>query len=593
MKKLFVSIFAVVLTSGQVFAQSCPLTNSKLTDLRVSAMKLSQKISLSPQCQKFEEQVNEANANLTSLATQISDMGEGDFSLGDKQSTALAAVAQLNTVTAVFNDKTCGKELVGFLDYAEAFADVANGIAPFLALYGGSESMPWAIGTALAATTVKSLINFFKSKTLDMRNPEQSAAFIQNSCSFYNLNLIKNSIDDLQMNRLSKIEEELERNINELARLDNARPAEPQGNFHNRLEEALRDQERIGFLTQSFKQDPLESCVYIQAYANGQDGGLINRVWDNYAEAIAKDTFRLELETNYFHNMLNKEAQNLNFGACKELGQRWLNKVSSISREGIIFLEAKVKEEPDFTEFENWKKQRAKVAQDIDVIEAKIAYLESMLGEGFDIEYSEIIRSHDQIQDALFMSYKYFLVLNFKGLTEAWLKVKQEDAFIEYRAFYNKKKEVERKIERVLKTIGSNDLDANKIKNWAEAYRKKNNKDHNEVHSGTVVEICNQLRQSWTSWNNGFVHSRAGRNYCLTFDKVINQMDYPSVQKLCFGTSSKVGYQHNSLKNQVRDFEAARSDADEVVTLMNKLSCSRPVKAIDESTLSVSSNLSL
>ncbi|MFA7614920.1 MAG: hypothetical protein WCY48_11845, partial [Candidatus Caldatribacteriota bacterium] len=95
------------------------------------------------------------------------------------------------------------------------------------------------------------------------------------------------------------------------------------------------------------------------------------------------------------------------------------------------------------------------------------------------------------------------------------------------------------------------------------------------------------------SWNNGFVHSRAGRNYCLTFDKVINQMDYPSVQKLCFGTSSKVGYQHNSLKNQVRDFEAARSDADEVVALMNKLSCSRPVKAIDESTLSVSSNLSL
>lgn len=584
MKKLFVTSFVVILTAGQVFAQSCPLTNTHLTDLRVSAMKLSQKVSLSPQCQKFEEQVNEANSNLANLATQISDMSEGDIALGDKQSTALAAVAQLNTVTAVFNDKTCGKELIGFLDYADAFADVANGIAPFLALYGGAESMPWAIGTALAATTVKSLINFFKSKSVDMRNPEQSTAFIQNSCSFYNLNLIKNSIDDLQMNRLSKIEEELDKAEDRLASLDENRPLEPNGDFHRRLEEALRDQERIGFLAQSFKQDPIESCVYIQAYANGQDGGLVNRVWNNYAEAITKDEFRLYLETNYFHDILNKDAQIMN-GACKELGQRWLNKVSSISRDGIAYLETKVKDEPDFNTFEQWKKERAKVAKDVEVIQAKIAYLESMLGEGFDIEYSEIIRAHNQIQDALFMSYKYFLVLNFRGLTEAWLKVKQEDAFVEFRSFYNKKKEVERKIDRVQKTVGASDLDANKIRRWAEAYKNKNGKDHTEVHSGTVVEICNQLKQSWTSWNNGYVHARAGRNYCITFDKVINQMDYPSVQKLCFGTSSKVGYEHNSLKNQVRDFEGARADSEEVVELMNKLSCSRPVKAIDETTL--------
>src|SRR5690606_39984850 len=69
------------------------------------------------------------------------------------------------------------------------------------------------------------------------------------------------------------------------------------------------------------------------------------------------------------------------------------------------------------------------------VIEAKIGYLQSMLGEGFDIEYSEIIRSHRQVKDALFLSYKYMMVLNFKGLTEAWLTVKQEDAHLEYKRF--------------------------------------------------------------------------------------------------------------------------------------------------------------
>ena len=548
-------------------------------------MKLTQKVSLSPQCQKFEEQVNEANSNLSNLTTQISDMTDGEFDLSDKQSTALAAVSQLNAVTAVFNDKTCGKELVGFLDYVDAFADVANGIAPFLALYGGQESMPWAIGTALAATTVKSIINFFKSKTVDMRNPEQSAAFIQNSCSFYNLDLIKGSIDDLQMNKLSKIEEELDRSHSELEQLDANKPGEPTGDYKNRLDSALRDHERIAFLSTSFKQDPLEACVYIQAYANNQDGGLIPRVWENYQESIQKEAFRLELETNYFHNILNKEAQALNFVACKDFGQRWLNKVDSMSKTGITYLEGKVNEQPDFKIFEEWKAKRLKVAQNIEVIQAKIVYLREMLGEGFDIEYSEIIRSHEQIKDALFMSYKYMMVLNFKGLTEAWLKVKQEDAYLEYRAFYSKKKEVEKKMERIAKTIGTTELDPHKIRRWADAYKQKNNKDHPEVHGGTVVETCNQLRQSWTSWNNGYVHARAGRNYCLTFDKVINQMDYPQVQRVCFGTSSKIGYQHNSLKNQVRDFESVRGDVDEVIEMMNKLSCSRPVKSIDENFL--------
>lgn len=591
MKKLILSMFlATTLISTQAVAQSCPLNNAVLADLRLTAMKLSQRISLSPQCQKFEEQINEANTKLSKLATKIVEMGDGDHGLGEKQSTALAAVSQLNTVTAVFNDKTCGKELIGFLDYVDAFADVATGIAPFLALYGGAESMPWAIGTALAGTTVKSLVNFFQSKTVDMRNPEQSAAFIQNSCSFYNLDLIKASIDDLQMNRFSKIEEELDKSRIKLDLLDKNKPAEPNSDFINRLELSLRDSERIQFLSNSFKQDPIEVCYYIQSYANYQDGGLITRVWQNYQEAISKEPFRLKLETDYFHNMLNKEAQMIVVGNCKEIGQRWLNKVDSMSKLGISYLDEKVKEQPDVQEFEAWKLSRSKAADNIGVIEAKFKYLQEMFGQGFDIDYSEIIRSHDTIKDALFLSYKYFVVLNYKGLSEAWLKVKQEDAYIEYRDFYTKKKDIERKIDRIKKTMGSSKLDAKQIRHWADAYRAKNNKDHPEIHGGTVVEVCNQLRQTWTSWNNGFIHSRAGRSYCLTFDKVINQMDYPAVQRLCFGTSSKVGYLHNSLKNQVRDFEAAGDDAQEVIDKMNELSCSRPIKDLNYEALLLSIN---
>lgn len=570
-----------------LFAQSCPLTNGKLTDLRIAAMKLSQKVSLSPQCQRFEEQVNDSNKKLTDLTAKIGEMSEGtEYTLGEKQTTALAAVTSLNNVTAVFNDKTCGKELVGLVDYVEAFADVASGIAPFLALYGGPESMPWAIGTALAATTVKSVINFFKSKTVDMENPEQSAAFIQNSCSFYNLDLIKSSIDDLQMNRFSKIEKELENSKKKLADLDSSKPAKPNSDYSVRLEIALRDSERLGFLNSSFATDPIEACVYISSYANGQDGGLVNRVWDNYSESIQKEEFRLEMERNYFHNMLNPQAQVIDMAKCKEFGARWLLKVDSMSRAGIAYLDKQAKEYTDVQAFDEWTKTRAKVALDVEVLEAKIKYLQEMLGQGFDIEYSEIIKAHDQIKDALFMSYKYIYILKFKGLAEAWLTTKQQNAWVEYKNFFSKKKDVLSKIDRVKKTMGVSQITATNTKKWAEAYRVKNKKDHPEIHGGTHTEICNQLRQSWTAWNNGYVHARAGKTYCVSFDKVINQMDYPAVQRVCFGTSSRVGYQFNSLKNQVRDFEKIGPEADEVVEIMNEMSCSRQVTEINQEALS-------
>lgn len=589
MKNLVLILLTFTVVSNSVYAQSCPLTNAKLTDLRVAAMKLSQKVSLSPQCQKFEEQVNEANKKLSDLTSQISEMTKGDFTLDEKQSTAIAAVTSLNNVTAVFNDKTCGQELAGFLDYVEAFADVANGISPFLALYGGPEAMPWAVGTALAGTTVKSLVNFFNSKTVDMRDPEQSTAFIQNSCAFYDLDLIKTSIDDLQMDRYTKMEEELEKMRDQLADLEAKKPAEPSNNFKIRLDEALRDSERLKFLTGSFHSDPLEACVYIQSYANYQDGGLVQRVWENYEESIAKDSFRQKLERDYFLGMLNRDAQNIDFTKCKELGQRWLNKVESMSKAGIAFLEQNTAKEEDFKIFEQWKKEYDQLALNVKTMEAKLKYLQEMFGGGFDIEYSEIIRAHDQVKNAIFLSYKYMVVLKFKGLAEAWLKVKKEDAIIGHRNFYSIKEDAEKKIQNIMKITKASTLDPKYINAWAEAYRKKYNKEHPEVNKGTVVELCNYLRQAWTSWNDGYIHAKAGKSYCQTFDKVINQLEYPAVQQTCFGTTSKVGFQYKSLRNQVKEFEAIKHEADEVLERMNQLSCARPVTDIHEKALALSS----
>jgi hypothetical protein len=552
--KKFISLTMLfsLLTQSTWAQQSCPLTNSKLTDLRASASKLAQKIILSPECRSYQESVNQANADLKSIAEQIAANEEVEpGSTPDLETTALHAVTQLDSISALFKDKRCGGELVGFLDYVETFVDVATGMAPFLAVYGGPAAMPWVLGPALGGAAVKALVSFFQNKAINMRDPDQSNNFIKNSCSFYNLDLIKSSIDDLQLNRFSRIEEELFKNQEKLRAIESSAPQKPQTDLISRIKDSEEDQNRISYLQDSFKADPFEACIYITAYASKGDGPLgynmVDRVWSNYEQVLKGNPFRLELEKSYFLGNLNQQASELDSAKCKDVGARWLNKLENLSNIGTDNLRKRISEEPEVIAYENWKKQKAKVVEAITVLEAKIKFLYEMMSDGFNIEYSEIIRSHQLVKDSIFDSYKYLVVLNMKGLAEAWLKVKQEDAYNEYKSFFQRKEDVEKRIHDVQQT--------------------------GLLQGGELVDVCNQLRQTWNSWYNGLVHARAGKDYCIAFDKVINKIDYPAVQKLCFESNSNRGNSRNSLKSQVKDFEEIKPEADDVAARMKELSC--------------------
>lgn len=552
--KKFISLTMLftLLTQSTWAQQSCPLTNTKLTDLRASASKLAQKIILSPECRSYQESVNQANADLKNIAEQIAANEEGAPSSGpDLETTALHAVTQLDTISTLFKDKRCGGELVGFLDYVETFVDVATGMAPFLAVYGGPAAMPWVLGPALGGAAVKALVSFFQNKAINMRDPDQSNTFIKNSCSFYNLDLIKSSIDDLQLNRFSRIEEELLKNQEKLRVIESSAPQKPQTDLVSRAKEAEEDQGRIRYLQDSFKADPYEACIYIKAYASKEDGPLgynmVDRVWSNYEQILKDNPFRLELERNYFLGNLNREASELDSVKCKELGARWLNKLENLAVSGAENLKKRISEEPEVIAYEKWEGLKAKVIEVITVLEAKLKFLQEMTSDGFNIEYSEIIRSHQLVQDSIFDSYKYLVVLKMKGLAEAWLKVKQEDAYSEYKSFFERKEDVEERIHDIQET--------------------------GLLQGGELVDVCNQLRQTWNSWYNGLVHAKAGKEYCIAFDKVINKLDYPSVQKLCFESNSKRGSSRNSLKSQVKDFEEIKPEADDVAARMQELSC--------------------
>lgn len=558
--------------------QSCPLTNAKLTDLRTAASKLATNIQLSSACKNYEESVNQASSELQNIATQINSANTDTTANSTDQATlAMSAINQLNTINTVFNHNKCGEELAGFLDYAEAFIDVATGMAPFLAIYGGAEAMPWVLGPALGGAAIKSLIAFFKGKSVDMRNPEQSNAFIKNSCSFHNLDLIKSSIDDLQLRQSPKLQKEIAASKAALKNLKNSEPSRPESDRSERLKIAESDAERIVFLQNQFKADPFEGCVYIDAYASRQDeqdnSSLIDRVWNNYERTVKNAEFRLQMEKNYYFNDLNTSMANHDSSKCKDLGQRWLNKIASLSQAGLTLLEKQVSEVPSVKEYATWESEVKKAEDNIKVLEAKLKFFNEMLSDGFNIEYSEIIRSHRQVQDSLFDSYRYMIILKAKGLAQAWLKVKQEDAYLAYKDFGKRKKEALKRIQSISKAVGANEVDRDTVIKFANTYSEKNGHEHSEIHRSVLIDVCNQLRLTWNSWYNGLIHAKAGRDYCVTFDKVINKLDYPDVQKLCFGTTSKIGHKLSSLKNQVRDFEAIKSEADEITAQMKKLSC--------------------
>ena len=579
-KKLGTTILLTTFALNTWAQQSCPLTNSKLTDIRTAAAKLATNITLSAACKTYEKSVNESNKELQSIANQIST-SENGTGVSDNTTLAMNAITQLNSVNSVFNHDKCGEELAGFMGYAEAFIDVATGMAPFLAIYGGPAAMPWVLGPALGGAAVKSLISFFKGKSVDMRNPDQSNAFIKNSCSFYNLDLIKSSIDDIQLRQSPRLQIELEQSRLVLNRIEQSAPEVPELHVAEKLKAAKTDVERIGFLQAQFNSDPLEACVYIKAYASHQDArdgeSLVDRVWGNYEATVKNASFRLELEKNYFLNELNAAAANVDGLQCKDLGKRWLNKVSSLSQTGIAYLEKNLSAEPAIKQYEAWSTEKKRAEDNVKVLEGKMKFFQEMTSDGFNIEYSEIIRSHRQVQDALFESYRYLILVKMKGLAQAWLHVKQEDAYLQYKNFEKRKDEVEKRIAAIEKTIGE-ELTPDSVATYATEYYSKNKREHSTVHKNVLTDVCNQLRLTWNAWNSGMIHAKAGRDYCVTFDKVINKLDYPDVQRLCFGTSSKVGYKLSSLKNQVKDFRQLKPEADAILAKMEHLSCKGTVE---------------
>ena len=594
MKKTFLPFLLIIGVTSSAFAQqTCPLTNSKLTDLRVAASNLAKVITLSAECQSYQNTINQANSDLKAIANKIKDAEDAraaevaadngtavvsDTKTDAKRQLAIEAVAQMNTINSVFSSKKCGQEAANFLDYADAFTDVVVGITPYLALYGGSEAAPWVLGPAIGAAAVKSLISFFKNKAVNMRNPDQSNNFIKNSCSFYTLNVIKNSLDEVQLNQTPRIQNDFILAKAKLAEMNNNPFPKPNNSLSKDLNLAEKDSSRLKYLQDQIKVDQVEGCSYIEAYVNetdkDKDGSMLSRVWNNY-EKVSDPGFKLDLEKKYFQQDLTATLA-ATPDKCSTLGVKWINKMLVFNDTALAALRKQADEDKQVKDYRAWAAEKDNQKLLVQALEAKLKFFDEMTAQGFNIEYSEIIRSHDQVQDSLFQSYRYIKLLKMKGLAEAWLRVKYEDADQNMSEFDDRKKEVEERIGNITKTMGLSsptDLSRASVSNFVQSFMAKNHKENPVVTKSVLVDVCTQLRTTWSAWYNGLVHARAGRDYCVAFDNVINKLDYPDVQTLCFGTNDKRGKKMSSLKNQVAQITMRKVEADQIVSYMNQFGC--------------------
>ncbi len=586
MKQFFTFVLLTTILIPRGWAQqSCPLTNVKLTDLRAAASKLAKTITLSPECRSYQDTVNQANSQIKDIATKIQtyDLKQtqesGVQGSGiDAKATALAAVTQLDTISNLFKNDRCGNELVGFQEYASTFVDVALGMAPFLALYGGPEAIPWVLGGSLGGAAAKAVLSFFKNKNVNMRNPDQSNSFIKSSCAFYNLHVIKSSLDDLQMKQTPIIEQNLIDSRSRLSLLATRAPVEPNVEVLTRFNLAQKDKEKIKFLKDQMASDSVEGCSYVRTFANREDqnfqGSLVDRVWENYSDGLKDNRFRQELERKYFMDELNPAVSLLADTKPEDIAKcnRWVTKVIAMNEAGVTLLQKAVNDNPELKVFRDFVTNKAKLEDSIKLQEARLRFFQELTGSGFNIEYSEIIRSHQQVQDVLFDSSRWLKLLRMRGLAEVWLRVKYEDADTEKENFRLRKSEVEERIKKAERTMGKTFTKEN-VEAFADDFMTRNNREHPEVTKGLMIDVCNQLKRTWSSWYNGLIHSRAGKDYCSTFDIVINRLDYPHVQTLCYGTTDRGGKSVASLKNQVSLFLAKKPEADAVAERIRALSC--------------------
>jgi len=534
-------VFVVLqMTTAAHAGPACPLSNPKYKTLSEAVAALSGKIKLPAHCAAKEAALQEAVDALGTSADKLKEIGGTEFQedLAKGKESTLQAISSLNTINSVLLDD-CARSLMTTGDFVNAFIDSVNAITPFVLIFGGESAAPWALGTMVTGSAIKTIIGYFGNNGIDMNKDDQRRALVENSCSYYTLNETVRSLIQAQQSEETDIQKALVRAEEELKQLEHSEPTKPNGDLISADTAAKEDLKRLSSIRLSIEtaKDSGFSCFLAkkkirEGEFNSAGGRLLKILNKDASEAAVNDRALVE----YFESNLHRHTQydQKKPADCAAKAVLWMNSLEAILTKTTTRIEPRVKDDSLLIVHRKWQEQLTKKKTELQDYRLRQKFLTELLGSGAVVETSEILATLTEIRDILFGNRGW----GRKGPAHSWVSYKVRLSDSRLKSFSNKH-------EALFKAA----------KHAKESQKK---------------DLCSRAEQTRNTWYAAAVHARAAREFCMAFDSTINQQDFKRLQKACFSSAE------SAVPAQIRRVSDLQSSADQVSALMNKLECKKP-----------------
>lgn len=555
-----------------IAAPNCPLENVKYKSLRESVTVLLKNVELEPGCEAQSDILKNATQDINDIVTD-STSDNTDSSTVDQTAliTQSADAAVTKTTTAINSISSinnvlrgkCGRKLMGTMDYLEALTDTVVGLGPLLLLQEGNTSL--VLYTTVVGQVVKSLIDFFRGKKVDMEKQEERDKFIKNSCSFYALN---NKIRAL-LYTLNTQMEVLEANITTqqkiIADLKKEEPPKPEHSIlklEERHKAHIKEVKRIEALMGKFSVSKF-TCLAIQRSINK---GLGVQISDTLAALLdaSEESQDLRLFLQYFSSVMD-QTETMHEEKCDEIAKDWIATVNDLLKVTTDRLNEKKKVLSKFEpsiEYNNWTKQMSEATAKLKKFEEQKKSLTAMTSNGHNIDLSEILDTRDSIKKALFANQSW----RAKSVAHSWLEYKIEQSYENLRLFIKKDKRFNKELK---------DL---RIKELSDRDRE---------------DLCLEAETLWDSWTTASSHYGAAKTYCDAFRKIITKSEFKRTFNYCYEKEAEqecddndhfnTGHNNCTSSSSIDSVEAQRLElakhnekVEQIKATMEQLHCAKP-----------------
>ncbi len=539
---IFFPLIPLLFSSVVLAAPACPLSNPKYKNLSDAVTALASKIKLPSQCAAKQAAMQEALDTLSKSADQMITLGSSDNQDSEKKGkeSALTAVSSLNTINTSLRDD-CGKTLLTSGDFMNAFIDTVNAVTPYIMVFGGATAAPWAMGTMVTGSAIKTIFQYFAKTGIDMNKTDQRRAFIESSCGYYTLNETVRALIQAQQTDNTDSKKNLLDAENQLKTLLGSEPILPNEPIFSAQAETLVDIEKLKVLRTSLeavKENGYYCFAIQQKTITGEFTPAGQRLLTLLSGDNSPSSANDQALVNYFKMKLNMPLvyDEPKLENCPTKANIWTNTLEKILLKTMARIDSLVKDRSVVQIHKKWQEQVDKKKKEISDYKLREKFLMDIMASGAQVETSEILSSLNEVRDILFGGRGW----GRESLSQSWVRFKLRMSESRLDSF---KKQQRIFFEQAVTT---------------------------PTDGGQLADLCAQGEQARNSWYSAEVHVKAAREYCLAFDTTINKYDFGGLQRTCFESENASVHSQRERVAQFKD------EAGLIKDRMRTLGCKRP-----------------